>query len=154
LAAHHQEAHDDEPDRAERLAPVGMLIVEDGDALGLVPHRAFVHLADRATAVFTTPTLTQAHLEILGIVLNAGTVTRLGIEKARGLDSTEAVAQLVEWGLLRREGAEGRWPIYRGTAKLVEVTGWGQWRSCAPPSPLRCAISPPPARGKSDCRAA
>ncbi len=41
----------------------------------------------------------------------------------RGVDSAEAVAQLVEWGFLRREGTEGRSPLYQVTAKLLEVTG-------------------------------
>ncbi len=85
--------------------------------------RAFVDLADRATTVVATPKLTGAHLEVLAIVMHSGAVTRRRIDEMRGLDSAEAVAHLVEWGLLRREGAEGRSPLYRGTAKLVEVAG-------------------------------
>lgn len=108
---------------AERLAPLGILVIEDGDGVALVPHRSFVDLADRATAAVTTPKLTSVHLGILGIVLHAGSVTRSRIDERRGLDSAEAVAQLVEWGLLRRKGADGRSPLYHVTAKLLEVTG-------------------------------
>lgn len=108
---------------AGRLAPLGMLVIEDGEGVALVPHRSFVDLADRAIAAVTTPKLTSAHVGILGIVLHAGSVTRQRIDERRGLDSAEAVAQLVEWGLLRRQGADGRSPLYHVTAKLLEVTG-------------------------------
>lgn len=108
---------------AGRLAPVGMLVIEDRDTVALVPHRAFVGLADRATEAITTPKLTDAHLGIVGIVLHEGAVTRRRIDEMRGLDSADAVAQLVEWGLLRRRGADGRSPLYEVTAKLLEVTG-------------------------------
>ena len=108
---------------AERLAPLGMMVVEDRDTVGLVPHRAFAGVADRATAAATTPKLTDAHIGILGIVLHAGSVTRRRIDEMRGLDSADAVAQLVEWGLLRRRGGDGRSPLYEVTARLLEVTG-------------------------------
>jgi transcriptional regulator with XRE-family HTH domain len=108
---------------AERLAPLGMLVVEDRDVLGLVPHRAFVGIADRATAEVVALRLTDVHVGIIGIVLHEGSVTRRRIERMRGLDSAEAIAQLVEWGLLRRQGTDGRSPLYQVTAKLLEVTG-------------------------------
>ena len=42
-----------------------------------------------------------------------------------GVGSAETVAQvvelLVEWGFLHCEGADGRAPLYRGTAKLEET---------------------------------
>jgi chromosome segregation and condensation protein ScpB len=81
-----------------------MLVLEDRDILALVPHRSYVDLVDRATAAEITPRLTGAHLGVLGIVLHAGAVTRRRIDELRGVDSAEAVAQLVEWGLLRRQG--------------------------------------------------
>jgi segregation and condensation protein B len=69
------------------------------------------------------PRLSAAHLEVLAIVVHTGAITRRRVDEIRGVDSAETVAQLVEWGLLRREGSEGRAPLYRPTAKLVEVTG-------------------------------
>lgn len=108
---------------AGRLSSLGMLVVEDRDTVALVPHRAFSGLADRAVTAMATPKLTHAHIGILGIVLHGGSVTRRRIDDMRGVDSAEAVAQLVEWGFLRREGAEGRSPLYQVTAKLLEVTG-------------------------------
>ena len=108
---------------AGRLSPLGMLVVEDRDTVALVPHRAFTGLADRAVTAMATPKLTHAHIGILGIVIHGGSVTRRRIDDMRGVDSAEAVAQLVEWGFLRREGTEGRSPLYQVTAKLLEVTG-------------------------------
>ena len=107
---------------AERLAPLGMLVTEDRDIVALVPHRAFVGLANRATEAIITPKLTDAHLGIIGIVLHERSVTRRRIDEMRGFDSADTVAQLVEWGLLRRRGADGRSPLYDITAKLLEVT--------------------------------
>jgi segregation and condensation protein B len=108
---------------AERLAPVGMAVVEDGQTIALVPHRALRGLVERAVVLEDLPHLTASHLEVLAIVVHTGAITRKRVDEVRGVDSAETVAQLVEWGLLRREGADGRAPLYRATAKLVEVTG-------------------------------
>jgi segregation and condensation protein B len=100
-----------------------MTVVEDGETVALLPHRAFAHLVERAVEADTIPRLTAGHLEVIAIVVHTGAVTRRRIDEVRGVDSAETVAQLMEWGLLRREGAEGRAPLYRATAKLLEVTG-------------------------------
>jgi segregation and condensation protein B len=108
---------------AQRLAPVGMTVVEDGETLALLPHRALAGLVARVMEEEATPRLTPAHLEVLAIVVHTGTITRRRVDEIRGVDSAETVAQLVEWQLLRREGREKRAPLYRPTLRLVEITG-------------------------------
>jgi chromosome segregation and condensation protein ScpB len=108
---------------AQRLAPVGMTVVEDGETVALLPHRALQGLVARALEVAAMPRLSGPHLEVIAIVVHAGAITRRRVDEIRGVDSAETVAQLVEWRLLRREGRDGRAPLYRATAKLVEITG-------------------------------
>jgi chromosome segregation and condensation protein ScpB len=104
-------------------AALHMTVVEDGERVALLPHRALHGLVARALEVEAMPRLSGPHLEVIAIVVHAGTITRRRIDEIRGVDSAETVAQLVEWRLLRREGREGRAPLYRATAKLVEITG-------------------------------
>ena len=106
------------PELSDRLAPLGMRVVEDSETLAL--------LADRAVLAETVPRLTHRHIEILSIVVFNRQATRRRIDQLRGVDSAETVAQLVEWGLLRRTGrdtGDARAHLYQATAKLLEVTG-------------------------------
>ena len=111
---------------SDRLAPVGMRVVEDSETVALLPHRTLTLLADRAVEAERMPRLTRRHIEILSIVLFARQATRRRIDEVRGVDSAETVSQLVEWGLLRRTGrdlTDSRAYLYQATAKLLEVTG-------------------------------
>jgi segregation and condensation protein B len=111
---------------SDRLAPLGMRVVEDSETLALLPHRTLALLADRAVEAETVPRLTHRHIEALSIVVFARQATRRRIDQLRGVDSSETVAQLVEWGLLRRTGRDlkdSRAHLYQATAKLLEVTG-------------------------------
>jgi chromosome segregation and condensation protein ScpB/DNA-binding XRE family transcriptional regulator len=110
----------------DRLAPLGMRVVEDSETLALLPHRTLALLADRAVEAERMPRLTHRHIEILSIVVFARQATRRRIDEVRGVDSAETVSQLVEWGLLRRTGrdlTDSRAHLYQATAKLLEVTG-------------------------------
>lgn len=114
------------PELSDRLAPVGMRVVEDSETLALLPHRALALLADRALEAERMPRLTHRHIEVISIVVFARQVTRRRIDGLRGVDSADTVAQLVEWGLLRRVGrdtGDARAHLYQATAKLLEVTG-------------------------------
>ena len=114
------------PELSDRLAPLGMRVVEDSETLALLPHRTLALLADRAVEAETVPRLTHRHIEILSIVVFARQATRRRIDELRGVNSSETVAQLVEWGLLRRTGrdtGDARAHLYQATAKLLEVTG-------------------------------
>ena len=111
---------------SDRLAPLGMRVVEDSETLALLPHRTLALLADRAVEAETVPRLTHRHIEVLSIVVFARQATRRRIDQLRGVDSSETVSQLVEWGLLRRTGrdtGDARAHLYQATAKLLEVTG-------------------------------
>ncbi len=111
---------------SDRLAPVGMRVVEDSETVALLPHRTLTLLADRAVEAERMPRLTRRHIEILSIVVFARQATRRRIDEVRGVDSAETVSQLVEWGLLRRTGrdlTDSRAYLYQATAKLLEVTG-------------------------------
>ena len=111
---------------SDRLAPLGMRVVEDSETLALLPHRALALLAGRAGLAETVPRLTHRHIEVLSIVVFARQATRRRIDQLRGVDSSETVSQLVEWGLLRRTGrdiGDARAHLYQATAKLLEVTG-------------------------------
>ena len=114
------------PELSARLAPLGMRVVEDSQTLALLPHRTLALLADRAVEAETVPRLTHRHIEILSIVVFNRQATRRRIDQLRGVDSAETVAQLVEWGLLRRTGrdtGDARAHLYQATAKLLEVSG-------------------------------
>jgi segregation and condensation protein B len=114
------------PELSDRLAPLGMRVVEDSQTLALLPHRTLALLADRAVEAETVPRLTHRHIEILSIVVFNRQATRRRIDQLRGVDSSETVAQLVEWGLLRRTGrdtGDARAHLYQATAKLLEVSG-------------------------------
>jgi segregation and condensation protein B len=114
------------PELSDRLAPLGMRVVEDSQTLAPLPHRTLALLADRAVEAETVPRLTHRHIEVLSVVVFARQATRRRIDQLRGVDSTETVAQLVEWGLLRRTGrdiGDARAHLYQATAKLLEVTG-------------------------------
>jgi chromosome segregation and condensation protein ScpB/DNA-binding XRE family transcriptional regulator len=114
------------PELSDRLAPLGMRVVEDSETLALLPHRTLALLADRAVEAETVPRLTHRHIEVLSIVVFARQATRRRVDEVRGVDSAETVSQLVEWGLLRRTGRDlrdSRAHLYQATAKLLEVTG-------------------------------
>jgi Segregation and condensation complex subunit ScpB len=68
-------------------------------------------------------TVIEVSVEARASSQHADAVTRRRIDELRGLDSAEAVAQLVEWAMLSRQGAKGRSPLYAVTGKLLEVTG-------------------------------
>ena len=111
---------------SDRLAPVGMRVVEDSETVALLPHRTLTLLADRAVEAERMPRLTRRHIEILSIVVFARQATRRRIDEVRGVDSAETVSQLEEWGLLRRTArdlTDTRAYHYQATAKLLEVTG-------------------------------
>ena len=114
------------PELSDRLAPLGMRVVEDSETLALLPHRTLALLADRAVDAERMPRLTHRHIEVLSIVVFARQATRRRIDQLRGVDSSETVSQLVEWGLLRRTGrdtGDARAHLYQATAKLLEVSG-------------------------------
>jgi hypothetical protein len=115
------------PELSDRLAPLGMRVVEDSETLALLPHRTLALLADRAVEAEThAPAHPPPHRDPLHRGLCNRQATRRRIDEVRGVDSAETVSQLVEWGLLRRTGrdlTDSRAHLYQATAKLLEVTG-------------------------------
>ena len=101
---------------------------EDGEVVRAVPHRTLRDLADRATTAETTPKLTGAHIEVLGVVIDAGPVTRGRADELRGVDSAETVAQLIGWAL-RWEGPKA--PAAPSPPGSLRSWARPHWRSCA-----------------------
>jgi hypothetical protein len=90
-----------------------MAVVEDGEMVALLPHRASAGLAERV------PRLTGSHAEVLGIVVGVGAATRRRIDELRR--STPPRPSLPSWWSGRwsaAKGPRGRAPFYRGTANL------------------------------------
>ena len=115
------------PELSDRLAPLGMRVVEDSETLALLPHRTLALLADRAVVAETVPRLTHRHIEILSIVVFARQATRRRIDELRGVDSSRdrlaagGVGAAPPNGPGHRETARAH--LYQATAKLLEVTG-------------------------------
>ncbi len=97
---------------SDSLGVAGMQITDDGAEAQLTPRRDLPieeDLAELGEPVGPSPSAPQ--MEILAIAVADGVTTRRRIEDLRGVDSAEAIAGLVERGLLARaqdEVAPGR----------------------------------------------
>ena len=108
----------------ERIAPLGMTVIDDGTTARLGPHR---RMKDALAAAIPPEevSFTHAQLEIISIVVGFGNCPRHRIEQIRdGKDCGETLALLVSRGLLSCEpdkGAIGRPLIYGPTPKLLHA---------------------------------
>jgi chromosome segregation and condensation protein ScpB len=115
---------------AERLAPVGFVLTDDGARVRLFPlpcAEAAVRTVSDEEDVEEVATPSVEQLEILAIVAYFGQATRALIERFRGEDSASLLERLVHRGLLakvRDEKAFGAPNVYWVTAKALRAAGF------------------------------
>ncbi|MBR6094098.1 MAG: SMC-Scp complex subunit ScpB [Lachnospiraceae bacterium] len=97
----------------------GIQLVELEDAIQLRTKEEFYDALIKITTVPRKQTLTDAALETLSIVAYKQPVTRLDVEKIRGVNSDSPLNKLLEYGLIQEVGrldAPGR-PLLFGTTE-------------------------------------
>ena len=113
---------------AERLAPVGFALTDDGGSVRLWP------LAGRVSQMLAALAVTEAdqtpspeQVEILGLVAYFGQLPRSLIEHYRQEDSASVLHRMVRSGLLatiRSDRGVGSPNVYRVTAKALRAAGY------------------------------
>jgi len=116
------------PKVQERLRPVGLRLVSDGDEVTVMPQAHCADALERLGQVTLDRELTQEALEALGAVALHTETTREQVEMARGgVDCASLLHRLTERGYLQAsfaEGGRGRPLRYRLTTKAVSVLGY------------------------------
>jgi chromosome segregation and condensation protein ScpB/DNA-binding XRE family transcriptional regulator len=112
---------------AERLAPVGFSLTDDGGRVRLWPLSCAEAAVRTVTDVEEVAAPSAEQLEILAITAYFGQATRALIERYRGEDSESLLDRLVRRGLLakvRDDQALGAPNVYRVTAKALRAAGF------------------------------
>ena len=116
------------PKVQERLVPVGLRLVTDGDEVTVMPQAHCAGALERLGQVIVDRELTQEALEILAAVAVHTEATRDQVEVARGgVDCASLLHRLTERGYVQATFAEtgrGRPLRYRLTTKAVSVLGY------------------------------
>jgi chromosome segregation and condensation protein ScpB len=116
------------PKVQERLRPVGLRLVTDGDEVTVMPQAHCAEALERLGQVTVDRELTQEALEALGAVATHTEATREQVEVARGgVDCASLLHRLTERGYLQATFAEsgrGRPLRYRLTTRAVSVLGY------------------------------
>ena len=116
------------PKVQERLRPVGLRLVTDGDEVTVMPQAHCAEALERLGQVTVDRELTPEALEALGAVAFHTEATREQVEVARGgVDCASLLHRLTERGYLQAtfvESGRGRPLRYRLTTKAVSVLGY------------------------------
>ena len=116
------------PKVQERLRPVGLRLVTDGDEVTVLPQAHCAEALERLGQVTVDRELTPEALEALGAVALHTEATRDQVEVARGgVDCASLLHRLTERGYLQATFAEsgrGRPLTYRLTTKAISVLGY------------------------------
>jgi chromosome segregation and condensation protein ScpB len=116
------------PKVQDRLIPVGLRLVTDGDEVTVMPQAHCAEALERLGQVIVDRELTPEALEILGAVALHTEATREQVEVARGgVDCASLLHRLTERGYLQAafgESGRGRPLRYRLTTKAVSVLGY------------------------------
>jgi chromosome segregation and condensation protein ScpB len=116
------------PKVQERLRPVGLRLVTDGDEVTVMPQAHCAEALARLGQVTVDRELTEEALEALGAVALHTEATREQVEVARGgVDCASLLHRLTDRGYLQATFAEagrGRPLRYRLTTKAVSVLGF------------------------------
>jgi chromosome segregation and condensation protein ScpB len=116
------------PKVQDRLIPIGLRLVTDGDEVTVMPQAHCAEALERLGQVTVDRELTQEALEALGAVALHTEATRDQVEVARGdVDWASLLHRLTERGYLQATFAEsgrGRPLRYRLTTKAVFVLGY------------------------------
>jgi chromosome segregation and condensation protein ScpB len=111
----------------DRLAQVGLALVDDGVAVGLVP-LPFAHDAvSTLIQVDPLPAISDEQLAVLCIVAHAGMVTRRRIDEIPGIDSESLLRRMVDAGQLEcahDDGVPHAPNLYRVTAIDLAALGY------------------------------
>lgn len=111
----------------ERLAHVGLAVVEDGTDVRVTPLAFSRDAVAAVSAVEEVAALSDEQVSILCVVAYAGAVTRRRIEELRGEDCETLLRRMVSTGLLsatRDELSEHAPNLYRVTAKALGALGY------------------------------
>jgi segregation and condensation protein B len=111
----------------ERLTPVGLRLVTDGEEVTVMPQSHCAEALQRLGQATVERELTDEALTVLGTVAYRGEATRAEVEALRGSDSASLLQRLTERGYLQASFAgtgRGRPLSYRLTTKAVSVLGY------------------------------
>jgi chromosome segregation and condensation protein ScpB len=116
------------PKVQERLRPVGLRLVTDGDEVTVMPQAHCAEALERLGQVTVDRELTPEALEALGAVAFHTEATREQVEVARGgVDCASLLHRLTERGYLQAafvESGRGRPLRFRLTTKAVSILGY------------------------------
>lgn len=111
----------------ERLAAVGLRLVEDGVRVRVEPAADVQAAVTELTTLDPTDELSAEQLSVVAIVAHLGTATRRQIEDIRGKDSETLLRRLVERGFLERaqdDAVPGAPNVYRVTTAALAAIGY------------------------------
>jgi segregation and condensation protein B len=115
--------------------PYGLVLVENGERLGLVSAPDCAAVVERHLKVPAYEPLSQAALESLSIVVYSQPVTRADIRHIRGVDSDSAIETLMSRGLIAEDprfGGRGRPAFLVTTAACLRLFGAGSLAELPP----------------------
>ncbi|MDR0949041.1 MAG: SMC-Scp complex subunit ScpB [Lachnospiraceae bacterium] len=107
----------------------GIYIKHFDNAVQLCTKEQMYEYMMKAALVPKMPTMSESLLETLSIVAYKQPVTRVEIEKIRGVSSDHAVSKLVEYGLVEERGrmdAPGRPLLFGTTEQFLRFFGVGK----------------------------
>lgn len=120
----------------------GMQVMKLEDSYQLCTRGKYYENLIRVAVAPKRHTLTEVVLETLSIIAYKQPVTRLEIEKIRGVNSDHAVNRLVEYGLVEEIGrldAPGRPALFATTEEFLRRFGIGSKESLPDMDPVRAA---------------
>ena len=118
----------------------GMEIVQLEDSYQMCTRTGFYENLIRVAAAPKKQVLTEVMLETLSIIAYKQPVTKLEIEKIRGVKSDHAVNRLVEYNLVYEVGrmdAPGRPALFATTEEFLRRFGVGSTKELPEPAPGR-----------------
>ncbi|MDQ2959807.1 MAG: SMC-Scp complex subunit ScpB, partial [Candidatus Dormibacteraeota bacterium] len=111
----------------ERLAHVGLSVVDDGTHVRVAPLTFARDAVAAVTSVETVGRLTDEQVQVISVVGWAGSATRRRIEEVRGEDCETVLRRMVSAGLVsatRDEATEHAPNVYQLTAKALGALGY------------------------------
>ena len=118
----------------------GMQVIRLEDSYQLCTRGRFYENLIRVATAPRRHVLTDVALETLSIIAYKQPVTRMEIEKIRGVNSDHAVSRLVEYGLVEEIGrldAPGRPALFATTEEFLRRFGIGSTENLPDPDPVQ-----------------
>lgn len=104
----------------------GMQIIQIKESYQLISNKKYYEYIIKFFADNRKPNLSNAALEVLAIIAYNSNITRMEIEKIRGVNSDGALNRLLEYGIVEEAGRlelPGRPAIYKTTDDFLRVFG-------------------------------